>query len=206
MAPDQHDTPGKIVLGSFMRLFTGIALAPTVMERLSVTLEALRSSGRIKWSPIGNLHITCRFIGAWPDDRLEDLRTALNTVTAEGPIPIGIARFGFLPNPHHPHFLFAGVQAAPALASLVTTIDQALLPLGLAAETRPYRPHVTLARIKADDDISGLRERIAAMTDFDFGSFDAHEFHLYESRPGARGSVYTKLATYDLMRENKRIS
>ncbi len=59
------------------------------------------------------------------------------------------------------------------------------------------------ARIKANADIRSLREHIAAVSDFDFGSFDGHEFHLYESRPSARGSVYTKLATYDLMREKK---
>jgi 2'-5' RNA ligase len=189
-----------------MRLFTGIALAPTVTEKLSATLEALRPNARIKWAPIENLHITCKFIGNWPDEHLPDITAALDTVSSVGPVSIAISRFGFFPNPHHPHFLFAGVQAAPALAALVTTIDQALLPLGLAPETRPYRPHVTLARVKADDDIRGLRERIAAMTDFDFGSFDAREFHLYESRPGARGSVYTNLATYDLMRENKTTS
>jgi 2'-5' RNA ligase len=90
------------------------------------------------------------------------------------------------------------------LTELAASIDHALLPLGLAAETRAYRPHVTLARIKANADIQGLREHIAAMSDFDFGSFDAHEFHLYESKPSARGSVYKKLATYDLMREKMK--
>jgi RNA 2',3'-cyclic 3'-phosphodiesterase len=195
-----------MVLGSFMRLFTGIALAPPVIERLSAALEELRRTARIKWSPIENLHITCRFIGAWPEDHAEDLRTALSAITVAGSFPIGVAKFGFFPNPHHPHLLFAGVQVGTQLPALAAAIDQALQPLGLAAETRPYRPHVTLARIKADDDIRGLREHIAAMTDFDFGAFEAQGFHLYESRASAHGSVYTKLATYDLMRENKTIS
>jgi 2'-5' RNA ligase len=182
-----------------MRLFTGISLAPNVAEKISAALEDLRPTARINWTPPENLHITCRFIGTWHEERLKDLRTALDTVRHTGPIAIRIAQFDFL---HH--FLFAGVQAASGLAALVNALDQALLPLGLAAETRVYRPHVTLARIKANADIRGLREHIAAMTDFDFGSFDAHEFHLYESKPSARGSVYTKLATYDLMREKNR--
>jgi 2'-5' RNA ligase len=184
-----------------MRLFTGIALAPAVAEKISAALTELRPTARINWTPPENLHITCKFIGAWHEERLKDLRAALDTVTHTGPIAIGVSRFGFMPNPHHPHFLFAGVQGAPGLAALVSALDHALLPLGLAAETRAYRPHVTFARSKADADIRGLREHIAAMSDFDFGSFDAREFHLYESRPSARGSIYTKLATYDLMRE-----
>jgi 2'-5' RNA ligase len=186
-----------------MRLFTGIALSPAVAEKISAALEDLHPTARINWSPLENLHITCRFIGAWHEERLADLEKALDTVALTGAIAIGISRFGFMPNPHRPHFLFAEVQAAPTLAGLVNAIDQALLPLGVVAETRTYRPHVTLARIKGHADIRDLREHIAAMSDFDFGSFDAHEFHLYESRPSARGSVYTKLATYDLMREKK---
>ena len=185
-----------------MRLFTGIALAPAVAEKISAALEELRPTAHIKWTPPENLHITCKFIGAWHEDRLTDLKTELSAVAPPGPIPIRISQFGFFPNHHHPHSFFAGVQAGEKLAELAASIDRALVPLGLAAETRPYHPHVTLARTKANADTRGLREHLAAMSDFDFGSFDAHEFHLYESKPSARGSVYKKLATYHLMREN----
>jgi 2'-5' RNA ligase len=194
-----------------MRLFTGIALAPHVVEKLSKALNDLRPKARINWAPAENLHITSKFIGDWADDRLATLTTALDTVSVTGPISITISRFGFFPNPHHPHSFFAGVLAGPGLAELAAAIDDALLPLGLAAETRPYRPHVTLARIKASNDIRGLREHIAGIADLDFGSFEAPEFHLYLSQQANQGpthattgrSIYTKLATYDLMRENK---
>ena len=186
-----------------MRLFTGISLSPNVVDRLSAAVETLRPTAYLNWSPVENLHITCRFIGEWPEDRLPDLTRALGTFTLAGPIPIHISRFGFFPNPHHPHSFFAGVQSGPELSNLATAINRALLPLGLAPENRPYFPHVTLARIKRDSDIRALREHIAAMTDFDFGAFDASDFHLFVSKPATRGSVYTKLATYDLMRETK---
>lgn len=189
-----------------MRLFTGVALAPHVTERLAAALDEFHPTARVNWTPVDNLHITCRFIGNWPDARLTDLTAALGTVAAEGAIPINISRFGFFPNPHHPHSFFAGVQAGAGLADLVAAIDRALLPLGLAAEARPYHPHVTLARIRGTGDIRALREHIAGMTNFDFGRFDAREFHLYLSQPSGRGSVYTKLATYDLMREKNNIS
>ncbi len=187
-----------------MRLFTGIALAPAVTEKIDAALTELRPTARINWSPLENLHITCKFIGTWHEERLNDLKTALNATAHTGPIAIRISRFDFFPNPHHPHSFFVGVQAAPALAALAGAIDHALLPLGLAAETRAYHPHVTLARIKPNTDIRNLREHIAATADFDFGSFEATEFHLYESTPSARGSVYKKLATYDLMREKMK--
>jgi 2'-5' RNA ligase len=189
-----------------MRLFTGIDLAPNVVDRLSAALNEFRPTARINWSPVENLHLTIRFIGAWPEDRLSELKSALGAVAVPGPVPITISRFGFFPNPHHPHSFFADVQAAPRLTELATAIDHALLPLGLAPETRPYVPHVTLARIKGTSDTRRLREYIAAMTDFNFGSFHAPDFHLYLSQHTTGGSAYTKLATYDLMRENKTIS
>ena len=189
-----------------MRLFTGIDLAPHAIDRLSAALEQLRSTAQLSWSPIENLHITCRFIGEWPEAGLPDLTRALGSLAVAAPIPIHISRLGFFPNPHHPHSFFAGVQSGPELAGLAIAISQALEPLGLAPETRPYLPHVTLARIKKHHAIRAIRERIANMTDLEFGAFDAIAFHLFVSRPTPAGSVYTKLATYDLMRENKTTS
>lgn len=189
-----------------MRLFTGIALAPNVIDKLSSALGELRSTARINWTPVENLHITSKFIGEWPEGRLSDLTSALGLVAVAGPIPIAISRFGFFPNPHRPHSFVAGIQAAPALEELKNAIDNALLPLSVATETRAYHPHVTLARIKGSSDIRGLREHIAGMTDFEFGSFDAQTFHLYLSQPAAGGSVYTKVATYDLIGEKSTIA
>lgn len=188
-----------------MRLFTGIALAPDVEERLAKVLAELRPSARINWSPVENLHITLRFIGTWPDERLSEMKAALGNALVTGAIPIRVSQFGYFPNPHRPHSLFAGVQAGVGLPELVGAIDRALAPLGLAPEDRQYHPHVTLARIKGNADVRNLRSKIAGLTDFEFGTFEAREFHLYLSQPQAHGSVYTKLATYDLMREKNEI-
>jgi 2'-5' RNA ligase len=189
-----------------MRLFTGIALAPPVVDKLSAVLDQMRPTARINWSPAGNLHITSKFIGEWKEDRLGELQSALAAIRVAGPIPITVAQFGYFPNERHPHSFFAGVQAGPGLEELAATIDQALAPLGCARENRPYRPHVTLARIKPNSDIRGLQSHIEGMKDFGFGRWDAGSFHLYLSKPGSRGSVYTILATYDLMREKKTTS
>jgi len=178
-----------------MRLFTGISLAPNVAERLSEVLSELKPTACINWSPVGNLHITCRFIGAWPEDRLPELMTSLAAIPAGGPISITVSQFGYFPNPHRPHSLFAGVQEGPELRDLAAAMG--------SQEDREFHPHVTLARIKGTTDLKVLRERIAAMNDFNFGTFEAHEFHLYSSVPTPGGSVYTKLASYDLMREKR---
>lgn len=180
-----------------MRLFTGIAIPPAVLDGLRRVLEELKPLAKLNWSPVENLHITTKFIGAWPEERLEELKSALGRVPFARPMEIAIAKFGYFPNPHHPHSFFAGVHAGPELAELAGRIDEALAPLGVAKEKRPFSPHLTLARIK-NQDVRGLRQHIAKMTDFDFGSFTASAFHLYLSKPGSEGSVYTSLARYSV--------
>jgi len=176
-----------------MRLFTGIALAPEVLDRLSSLLHELQPLAHVNWSPVENLHITCKFIGSWPDDRLDEMKSALAGVKCSGAIPLTVSQLRFFP-----HSFFAGVQAESALPELAAAIESAIVPLGVAREDRAYTPHVTLARIKRGTDSRNLRKRVAELENADFGSFDARGFHLYLSKPGPHKSTYTKLATYHL--------
>ena len=182
-----------------MRLFTGLSLAPDALESLTRVSALLQPAAALRWSPPANLHITTRFIGAWPASRLTELQAALANVPLTGPIPVTIAGFGFFPNPHNPHSLFAAVQAAPELHTLARRIDEAVLALGGTEEAQPYVPHVTLAHVtpaRDAENITGLQEQITSMTDTHFGSFNAVDFHLYLSEAGS----YTTLATYSLLR------
>jgi RNA 2',3'-cyclic 3'-phosphodiesterase len=181
-----------------MRLFTGISIAPHVLDNLDKVLTDLRPLAPLNWSPLENLHITSKFIGAWPDEQLAELTRTLESVPAPSSFTLTIARFGFLPNPHRPRVFFAGVQAGPEPAELARRIDDALAPLGVARENRAYTPHLTLARLR-NENIRELREHIANMTNFDFGTFQVSEFHLYSSKPSRGGSVYAILATFPLL-------
>jgi len=181
-----------------MRLFTGLDLTPEVVSALDSLLDQLRPAARIKWSPPANLHVTTRFIGEWPEERLPDLRGALGGLPSHPPIPIHIRKLGFFPNPHSPRIFWAGVEAAPDLAALASETDRALHTLGLEPEGRPFSPHLTLARIKEPVPLQKLRETIAALPSLDFGTFSADRFFLYQSLPGPAGSVYTKLAEFPL--------
>jgi 2'-5' RNA ligase len=181
-----------------MRLFTAVDLTPEIVRTLEDLLDRLRPAARIKWSPLANLHITIRFIGEWPENRLPELRAALGAIPSRAPIPIHIRKLGFFPNPNAARVFWAGVEAPPDLAALASETDRALDPLGLKAEGRPFSPHLTLARIKEPGPLEKLRKAVAALPSVDFGSFNACRFFLYQSRTGAGGSVYTPLAEFPL--------
>ena len=184
-----------------MRLFTGLAVPPPVLKNLEAVLADIQTElqplARLKWSPPQNLHITTKFIGEWPESRLNELTGALARIPRSGAFPLELRGFGLLPDPRRPRIFHAAVHAGPALHALAAATDRALSALGCAREPRAYQPHLTLARIP-DDNTTQLRDKIATMTNSDFGHFLATEFHLYRSQPGTRNSVYTKLATFPL--------
>ena len=179
-----------------MRLFIGIDLPPEVIANLEGLLERLRPAAQINCSPPRNLHVTTKFIGEWPEERLADLKSALGTLPARQPITIAIEKLGFFPNPYSPRVFWAGMHAGDDLASLARDTEQALTPLGIAKEERAYSPHLTLARIKTPGKQPALLQAVAKLPSLDFGSFVSNHFYLYQSRTAPTGSVYTKLAEF----------
>ena len=71
-----------------MRLFTGIDLPEDVRERLERLLMHLRPCAHLKWSPVYNLHVTLKFIGEWPEEKLPQLETALRSIPQARRIPL----------------------------------------------------------------------------------------------------------------------
>jgi len=181
-----------------MRLFTGIALPGAIADNLESLLAGLRPAARIRWSPIRNLHITTKFIGEWPDERLEEMKGALAGVSSPAPFDIQVRGFGWFPNPHSPRILWVGVHAPEALRDLARRTDEATAKLGVVAEKKAYSPHLTLARIGDPVPLLDLKRTIAGLPSDEFGTFRVEAWHLYLSRPGPSGSVYTRLADYSL--------
>jgi RNA 2',3'-cyclic 3'-phosphodiesterase len=181
-----------------MRLFTGIDLPEDVREKLERLLMHLRPCAHLKWSPVYNLHVTLKFIGEWAEEKLPQLETALNSVAVREPIAAEVKGLGWFPNPHHPRVFWAGVNGGDALAALAKDIDASLVPLGVAAEERPFNAHLTLARIKEPAPLHSLRSSIAQLESVEFGAFEVTRFFLFRSQPGSVGSIYTKLSEYPL--------
>ena len=185
---------------ALMRLFLGLDLPTEVVRNLEALAGRLRATARIHWSPPANLHITTKFIGEWPEERLPELRTALATVPSRPAFVIDIRNVGFFPDERAPRVFWCGVHA-PELPPLATDTAEATASLGIAREARIYSPHLTLARIKDRVNLRPLRQAIQGLESHDFGSFTARSFFLYQSQLRSAGSVYTKLAEYPFIRQ-----
>jgi RNA 2',3'-cyclic 3'-phosphodiesterase len=166
-----------------LRLFTAIDIPPDVKAALSTVLDRLRPLAKLSWIPLEKLHITTKFIGEWPEERLDDLKRALASIKAPAPVDIVIRGLGRLPR-----VLYAAVEPNEALTALAAATERAVGVSGEdQADNRVYRPHITLARTRkrvphVDLELSTI------------GSFRASSFALYLSAAGK----YTKLQEFSL--------
>lgn len=182
-----------------MRLFTGIQIPDDIQERLRVLIEHLRPTADVNWSRIPNLHITTKFVGDWSCSRLEELTAALRGVNRTRAIDIEIKSLGWFPNSHKPRVFWAGIDAGQELDALAEATESSLARIGVARESRPFSPHLTLARIGEPAGLAALRQAVARLESTGFGKFTAQQFHLYSSEPAAGGTVYAILRDFPLV-------
>ncbi|MFM9863049.1 MAG: RNA 2',3'-cyclic phosphodiesterase [Micropepsaceae bacterium] len=175
-----------------IRLFTAIEIPETVRTRLSFLQGGVPGA---RWSPAENMHLTLRFIGEVDEATANDIDDVLYALHAPhfALTLKGAGEFGG----RDPHALWVGVAPNEALMRLAAKIESALQRMGLAAETRKYTPHVTLARLR-DAPIAKVREFLAAHAAFDSGPFPVRAFALFSSYPSSSGSLYRLERTYAL--------
>jgi RNA 2',3'-cyclic 3'-phosphodiesterase len=183
-----------------MRLFVGFAIPdPGIPDsagaNLRVLLNRLRPLADFRWTPVKNLHVTTKFIGEFPEARLDELKRALGAIAVPEPFDISVRGLGWFPNPHHPRVFWAGVDGGEPLRALAAATEQATAQLGVASEDREFRPHLTLARLKAPTPLESIRRGVASLDSQDFGSFRPRGFVLYISSQGQ----YTSLAEFPLL-------
>jgi 2'-5' RNA ligase len=180
-----------------MRLFTAIDLCPDVLLRLDRLLVALRPEAKIHWSPIDNLHITIKFIGQWPSERLPEVEAALERVKAVvEPFTLELENLGWFPNERASRVFWAGVRECPALHALAERTETALQGLGVPKEGRSFSPHLTLARIRQPAALDALKRTVNSIQPLHLGHCEVSRFTLYESQTGSNGSLYRRVREY----------
>jgi 2'-5' RNA ligase len=132
-----------------MRLFLAINLPATVVAEIDRQVAPLREAAPgLRWIPPEKWHLTVRFIGDEPLDRVAPIRDALDAATrghAEAPLSLG--GIGAFPNFRRARVVWLGIAPDPKLEMLHHDVESALLALGMEPEGRPFRPHITLARV-----------------------------------------------------------
>ena len=192
-----------------MRLFVALDIDPEIRNRIAQFMDGVRGfAPEARWVSVESLHLTLKFIGEWPAERLEELKGALTAVRGRVE-EITFSGTGFFPTAKSARVFWVGIQAGPGLVALAAAIDAATLALGIEREQRAFTPHLTLARTGSgrpqrmssdhgNRSFKRLQAKLAAMPPPAFGTMSPREFYLYESKLSPKGAQYTKLASFPL--------
>jgi 2'-5' RNA ligase len=166
---------------------------------LSALFVDLRGADpKTRWVNPANLHVTLKFIGNVATEALPSIERALAGLSVPRPFDIEFRALGFFPNERRPAVIWVGIAAAPELASLAAKIDEAVGGCGIARDTRPFAPHLTLARFHPPHVSAALRAQAAQSKDRLFAKQSVSEFSLMESKLKSTGAEYTTLRIFPL--------
>lgn len=179
-----------------MRLFVGIDL-PDALASALVRAGPRPASGINCISP-EDLHLTLHFIG---DADAGAVGAALEDVRVPG-FALEVAGLGQFRMRDGRRILWAGVVPEPRLIGLHRRVGGALARTGFEPETRPYVPHVTLARVRRVSDPGLIDAVLGENEDTRFGRFDVNRFILYDTNDAGGDGRYRRLRTYELEPES----
>ena len=189
-------------MSATQRLFIATALPPEAREavgRLAAELRSRAGAG-LRWTPVGNLHLTLRFLGETPVEKIDGIAAAIGEAAADAAaFDAGFGRLGTFGGRRPRVLWLAPSEGAAELGALAGRIDEALSEAGMPAREGAFRPHLTLARVRR-----GEQRTAAALAELIAGAeiprirCAVSGVELVRSELGADGARYTVLGSFGL--------
>ena len=183
-----------------MRLFAAVEIDPAVKVRVGGVIEELQRAAiahapraRIAWIPPERLHLTVRFIGEVDEGRAAAIGAAFEPPFRTPSFDVVVGGVGAFPAKGNPRVVWAGIaEGATALVDLEREVSDRLTGCGVQKEDRPFRPHLTLARVR---DAAGLRTvpLLEGLVDRTLGRSRVDAITLFQSRLSPKGPTYVPL-------------
>lgn len=174
------------------RLFCAIRPPSAICD---ILIDAMEDGSDLRWQSDDQLHLTLRFIGEVDRRTAEDVAAELERVRA-APFELALAGLGSFDH-RRGGAVWAGIEPKAPVAALAAKIERACQSAGIAAETRAFHPHITIARW------SGHRPAAAraflAGRRLESAAWPVTGYTLFESRLSRHGAHYEPVADYPLI-------
>jgi 2'-5' RNA ligase len=174
-----------------IRLFAALSIPPEIGVALLTRQAGIEGA---RWRPLEALHVTLRFFGEIREDVARDLDGELMGISGR-PFEIELAGAGSFADGDEINAVWAGVAETPELRRLAEVCENAARRVGLKADKRNYKPHVTLAYLRHPDP-GQVAAWIQAHNLLKSPPIAVDRFGLYSSTLGREGSRYRLEAEY----------
>lgn len=175
------------------RLFTGIEIPADIKTQISKLYGGLPGA---RWIELENLHITLRFIGDVDDQTYRDVLAALRSVRGR-PFTISLSSVGSFGG-QKPRAVWVDMEPSADLKSLQLSQENQIAATGLPRDSRKFKPHVTLGRLKGHTSPQQVARYLDLSSGFSARPFEVERFVLFSSRPGRGGGPYIVEQSYPL--------
>jgi 2'-5' RNA ligase len=180
------------------------AMLATLQQELKQSIEPeLKRGTRISWVQPASLHLTIKFLGETDEQMIDPLRAAVEQgIGSQMAVNVPLERLGGFPRPQSPRVLWIGPSEnwekgidAKRITEIYARIEQACEDLRFLRETKPFSPHLTVARIKTGERHVGVSLAQSGVLDRPIllGSLAVESVALMKSELKPTGSIYTKL-------------
>ncbi|HTY47936.1 MAG TPA: RNA 2',3'-cyclic phosphodiesterase [Methanomassiliicoccales archaeon] len=175
------------------RGFIAVEVRPT--DRLRDFHARLSTVRGIKVVDVEQVHITLKFLG--PTDEslvpkiVEAMRSAIDGVK---PFEMKLAGSGVFPSRSNARVVWAGLEGADPLGVMAARLEDLLADVGFQKENRPFRPHLTMARVKDPRASLSAAEAAEDFAKVDFGRETVQSILLKKSVLSPSGPTYSTVA------------
>ncbi len=168
-------------------------------EMTQLQLELKKSNADVKWDTEDKFHATIKFLGNVEETILHQLITACeSSLNHFLPFDISYQSLGSFPNKKHPRVIWIGCDDRDgALQQIKNALDTILLPFGFEIEQRPFRPHITLGRVKSFKGLNNLHPMLEKLN-FERRDAVIQEILIMKSILKPQGSEYSILKAIPL--------
>jgi 2'-5' RNA ligase len=179
-----------------IRLFIALKIPLNIREEIvKLSKGFLPGIANYKWEPIEKIHLTLKFIGEVKEESVDSIIKKISFVEEYRKFECGLVNFGFFYRMSKPSIFFVRLQTDDRVNEVVKRLNSEFESLGVQAEKKDFKVHLTLLRLKGYEDLDLLKE--ISKTELK-GTFIADEIVLYKSRLLPHGSEYTELKSYKL--------
>jgi len=177
-----------------MRTFIAFEIPEEIQAALRAAQKAMGRLAGVHWANTAGIHLTVKFIGEIEDANVPRVFDAMKQA-AEGiaPIDYAVKDLGWFPPGRRPRVLWADVESGGEFAEIARRLDESLLGIGIAAEMRPFKPHLTLARVRGTLDADAVEAAFSRVGGRDFGADTADELVLFMSELLPGGARHTRM-------------
>jgi 2'-5' RNA ligase len=184
-----------------MRTFIAVELPENIKNKIGELQAPLkRTDAFVSWVKPENIHITLKFLGEVPEEKMNEVFSATEAALKETKrFKMNLKRMGAFPDFRRPRVIWVGTgKGGEELLSMANKIEEEMEKIGYPKENRKFSPHFTIGRVKSPKNIEKLMELVKS-TDFETEDIGVNEVTVMKSQLHPAGAIYTSLKKIPLL-------